>query len=148
MSTSIKHTVSIFALSTLLLVSFVSVCRQMLTTCGWDCSPAGMSVMHMDTQTDGCALNAWTCSTPIQEHMTTFASMYPSLATDVLLFLFVLAGSAFFIVSGWRFKDEPGDHARLRAKLRSLRQRLSNSIAPNFLVFAFSQGIINSRLYV
>ncbi len=43
--------------------------------------------------------------------------------------------------------NEIRDREKLHAKLRSFRIRLSNSVSPNFLIFALSHGILNSRIY-
>lgn len=138
---------SIFVLTTIILVSLVGICKQMLVSCGIDCSQQSMSAMQMDSKADGCSQNSTTCSTAsMSDHMTTFASMYPSVVTDTLSLLLVVAAVvvfAWFLIS----KGNILDNEKLKAQLRSLRQRLSNSVTPNFLVFAFSRGILNSKIY-
>lgn len=101
----------------------------------------------MDSKADGCSQNSTVCSTAsMGDHMTTFASMYPSVATDAASLLLVVA-VAFFVAWFLVTKIDLGDNEKLRAKLRSLRWGLSNSISPNFLILAFSRGILNSKIY-
>ncbi len=82
----------------------------------------------------------------MKDHMTTFASQYPSIGTDVasiLLTVVTVLFIAWFLVT----KSDLNGYEKLRVKLKSLRWRLSNSVSPDFLVFAFSRGILNSKIY-
>jgi hypothetical protein len=138
---------SSLALTAMILASLVGICKQMLVSCGIDCSQQSMSAMQMDSKADGCSQNSTVCSTAsMGDHMTTFASMYPSVATDAASLLLVVA-VAFFVAWFLVTKIDLGDNEKLRAKLRSLRWGLSNSISPNFLILAFSRGILNSKIY-
>ena len=138
---------SSFALTALILASFVGVCKQMIASCGIDCSQQAMSAMRMDSKMDNCTQGSATCSTAsMSDHMTTFASMYPSVATNVVSLFFIITAvlvCAWFLIS----RGDILDNEKLKAQLRNLRLRVSQSVAPNFLVFAFSQGILNSKIY-
>lgn len=144
---NLKKLAATFALTAMILASFASVCRQMLISCGVDCSQQTMSAIHMAQSDSACAQGAAnTCPTSMQDHMVTFSSMYPTVATDAMS-TFLVLGVAFFIAWFLTAKDALVDDEKLRAKLRSLRWRLTNSISPNFLVLAFSRGILNSKIY-
>lgn len=147
MEQQFKKVISAFALTTMILVSLVSVCRQMQMTCGWDCSHQTIRAMHMETQTVPCAQNNTSCSVSIQDHMTSFSNRYPSIATDAVSLAFI---STTFILLAWLLfskRDISFVNEERKAQLRSLRGRLSKSVTPEFLIFAYSRGILNSKMY-
>lgn len=150
MKMELKKAVSIFALSTMLLVSFAIVCKQMLVSCALDCTKqTTMEVMGTGMQMDGCTQNSSAYSTSMKDHMTFFASVYPSTATSSASPLLSIVVAVFFFawLAGSRASIESIISARLRVRLRSLARSLSNFVAPDFLVFAFSRGILNSKIY-
>lgn len=138
--------ISALVLSAMLLVSVFSVCRQMLMSCGFDCTQQAMSAIHLDAVMNGCAHGDVACSSPARDHMTTFASMYPAVVSNAAALLIIATGTfflAWFLIS----KHEQSDHEDSRVKLKYLRQRIANSVAPDFLIFAFSRGILNSKIF-
>ncbi|MEO5927150.1 MAG: hypothetical protein ABIO72_00580 [Patescibacteria group bacterium] len=93
--------------------------------------------------THDCPQGGATCPTAAADHMTTFASMFPSIPTDVsgLLLLVVVAVIAW--VSIWKryiFTTE-----RLNAETKDLIRRFAYPTRPRVLVFAFSQGILHPK---
>ncbi len=147
MIASAQKTVSIIAMSAMLSVSLIGICKQMFIPCVLNCSNVTMSAMRMDAQADGCAQKSASCPTPMKDHLTTFASMYPSVATDAASLPLLIASVAFFFAWFLISNSEFDDREKLRVKFRGVRRRLSNFVSPNFLVFAFSQGILNSKIY-
>lgn len=148
MKTSARKTVSAFALGALFFVSLASVCTTMMTACGADCSEhtfsamteagTGISAMALD-----CLKAGPTC-VAMADHMTTFAESFPSVAAKT--FLLLLSCIAVFVF--WQTahgKDRIGDV--LRVKLKYLSRRRSEPIVPEHLAFAFSRGILHSKIY-
>jgi hypothetical protein len=145
MNTGSKKVVSAFALTALVLVSFVSVCRQMVSACGSNCAEQAMSAWHVGDRADACTQGMAICSDVVGGHMATFASLYPSAAASgpTLLLAVGFALLAWFLQS----KHTHDHRDRFRVKWRSLRLRIVASVTPDFLVFAFSRGILHSKIY-
>lgn len=147
MENRLKKWLSIFGLSTLILVSVLGVCKEMLTPCGPNCSPQTMGAVHANDTADVCIQGDPTCSAPIGDHMMTFAGIYPSVAAENFVSLLSVAAAVLAIAWFLTAKHKPGVDGTARAKIRSLTWRFSNSIAPDFLLAAFSRGILHSKIY-
>lgn len=137
---------SAFALTAVILASVVGVCKQMLVSCGSNCASLVMNVVHMDSQADACGQDVSACAASMNDHLATFASAYPSVATGTVS-LFVVVLGAFFVALFSPTKRKLAYDDKLRVKWRSFRRRLLHFIAPNFLVFAFSRGILNAKIF-
>ncbi len=142
-----QRILSSFALVTITLVSLVSVCKQMFTICGFDCAQHEMSMsesIHRNMM--DCSTNARACSSPSSDHMATFASLYPSTETDAWSAVLILCA---VVVIAWSFniKKDLLDAERLKAKIRNDLRSLAHSFTPNFLVLAFSRGVLHSKIY-
>mgnify|MGYP001600585340 CR=1 FL=1 len=146
MKNQAKKFVSVFALTTLVLVSLFGVCKVMATTCGLNCSTQEISAMHLNERIDACAQNVSACAGLAKDHITTFVSVFPAISPNALPLLLV-ACFAFFVAWHRKSKYEQFGYERLRTKLRSLKWRLTNSVLPDFLILAFSRGILNSKIY-
>lgn len=142
---NVRKLVSTFALTAMILASLVGVCKQMVMACSMDCGVQTVSAAHAEMDMGGCA-DGPTCAHTSQDHMTTFASLYPSVVTDAASLLLVIA-VAFSIAWFFISRQKLGDTEKLRVQLRYLKQRLSHFVAPDFLVFAFSNGILNSKIF-
>lgn len=147
---NIRKIATLFAVIAMILASFVSVCKQMVGFCDFDCAQQTMTTMHMDVEMNECAQDSSTCPISMKDHMTSFASIYPSTAAANTPLILSMVVAVFFLAwfIGSKKTTETVISARIRTRLRSLAQNLSNFVAPNFLVFAFSRGILNSKIYV
>jgi len=148
---NLRKIASTFALTAMVFASFIGVCKQTSLSCGMGSMEAmGAMTMgvhaHMDVQEDGCAGQSATCADASANHMTTLASLYPSVTTDVSSILLIV-GMAFFVAWVLTTKEATDGYERLRARLRSLKDHLSRSVSPDYLVFAYSRGILNSKIY-
>ncbi len=142
-----KNLASGLVIATLLLVSVVSVCKQSLMTCGMSCSSEMTTAIHFSDGMDGCDHGISACGSLTQDHMSTFAFLYPSMNTDATSSF--LAIISLTLLATWVFANttDRADHARIRTKLRYLQRRLLQAVSPNFLVLAFSEGILNSKIF-
>ena len=141
-----RKLISSFALTAMILASFVGVCKQMVMSCGMDCGVQTVSAAHAGMDMDGCTGGGPTCAHTTQDHMTTFASLYPSVTTDtasVLLVISIAFALAWFSSANMQLSDSD----ELRVQFRYLKQRLSHFLAPDVLGFAFSHGILNSKRF-
>jgi len=91
-----------------------------------------------------CMQDSRNCPIPA-EHMSQFFSVHPATLLDQLAFFLVLVvlSVAWFLV----FKNFVAENERLRLKLRNSMKHLAHAFTPNFLVFAFSKGILHSKIY-
>ncbi len=143
---NVRKLISSFALTAMILASFVGVCKQMVMSCGIDCGIQTVSAAHAGMDMDECDGDGPACAHTTQDHMTTFASLYPSVTTDTTSVLLVIS-VAFALAWFSSTKEQLVDNDKLRIQLRYLKQRLSFFLAPDFLVFAFSNGILNSKRF-
>lgn len=143
---NVRKLISSFALAALILASVVGVCKQMVMSCGMDCGIQTVTVAHAGMDMGGCTDGSPTCSHTTQDHMTTFASLYPSVTTDTASVLLVIS-AAFALAWFSSTKIQLGDSDKFRVQFRYLKQRLSHFLAPDFLIFAFSHGILNSKRF-
>lgn len=144
MNQAFKKLVSTLALATLIFVSVVSVCKQMTAAEAQGCTHP-MNATHMSLETDVCGQNMTAASAIMQDHMTTFAGMYPGTTTSAASLLFA-AGVA-ILLAWFLTRDARSDHECFRAKLKSLEKNLLRTVAPDFLVLAFRRGILNAKIY-
>ncbi len=149
MGTFVKRFVSAFTLVTVLLVSGISICTQMMSVSCLGCAHHEMSMLETASHQgmNDCGMNNKNCSSPSSDHMTTFARLYPSTPVDALLNILFVLGVVFVVIRSFNIKDYLIDAERLKAKVKNYRRNLANSPAPNFLVFAFSRGILHSKIY-
>ncbi len=146
METSAKKLIATLALATILLVSLVSICKQTLATCGFNCFGQPMSAMPMAPQMESCAQNNATCPIPMQDHMAIFSTMYSAVATDAASLIVIV--SVAFLVSWFLIsKDDCCELKKVQSRLRSIKYRFAHSITFSFLIFAFRHGILNSKKY-
>ncbi|MFA5750399.1 MAG: hypothetical protein WC895_04210 [Candidatus Shapirobacteria bacterium] len=147
MKRHINTLASSLVIATLVLVSLISVCKQSLMTCAMDCSSEMTGAVQISVGMNGCDASMSACGAPMQDHMTTFASMYPSATSDASSSSLAIIGIT--LLAAWVFisTDASVDRERMRTRLRVLRRRLPQANSPNFLVFAFSQGILNSKIF-
>ncbi len=143
---NVRKLISSFALTAMILASFVGVCKQMVMSCGMDCGVQTVSAAHAGMDMDGCEDTGPACSHTTQDHMATFASLYPSVTTDTASILLVIS-IAFALAWFSNVKKQLNETDKLRIQLRYLKQRLSFFLAPDFLVFALSNGILNSKRF-
>ncbi len=135
-----------FAFTALILASVVGICKQTPAVCGLSCSEQAMGAIHIDSATEGCEQNISTCSASIEDHMTSFTAVYPSVTANTVSLLSV-AVTAFLAAWFLAAKRETEGYQKIKARLREFKRRISNSFSPAFLVFAYSQGILNSKIY-
>ncbi len=134
MEKRVQKALSSLVLTTIVLVSVVSVCKQMFMVCGFDCAGQSMSMMDHAHQNMGT------------DHMASFASVHPSTMPDAFSTLFV-ACAVFVALWVFSIKDHLIDAERLTAKTRCCIRNLAQSFTPSFFVLAFSKGILHSKIY-
>ncbi len=148
MNLPLKKALSVLALSAILFVSLISVCKQMVAPCG-DClhqAVAGIvqiSAVQMN-QADGCAQNVARCVMG-PDQMVVFSGIYPTIAVSGFLALAIIGVVSLFWLR--RIWDLAAENGRLKVKVKSLRWRLIDACTPDFLVAAFSRGILHSKIY-
>jgi hypothetical protein len=148
MSSLLRKILSSFILVTVLLVSLVGICKQMLNATCLGCAQHEVAMVETASHHDmaECGMDAKSCPAPVGDHMTTFASLYPATpvnAADLASILFVVFAVAFLFDTKKHFVD----FERMRAKTRSyIRKRLGASKL-DVLVVAFSRGILHSKIY-
>ncbi|PIR40253.1 MAG: hypothetical protein COV33_00670 [Candidatus Zambryskibacteria bacterium CG10_big_fil_rev_8_21_14_0_10_34_34] len=107
-----------------------------------------MSEMKQDTQMSGCLFDQTeVCGMSISEHISSWKSAFTTLPQNIsLLSLLVLALLSILIVAFWRDSlFEFYDHIASRLKLYIKQHPQTNFF--NFLREAFSQGILNPKIY-
>lgn len=120
--------------------SFLIVCTKQASM--MDGSMYAQGSMTNDMMAD-CMQKNTGCEVSLAEHMKPFSQAHPFSETNILNTLLMLT----FVVCFWIFQNYLLDHERFRQKLRSHLHALAQSFTPPFLIFAFSKGILHSKIY-